>query len=177
LTQAGDSNQYQLPQDFSYFVPKTEWNHSTDEPIVPLTAQQYRAIQASDITPINWAYRIFGGTIKVFPDPPSPNQDLRFEYISRYFVVRDDPSHTETDTIAAGSDLILFDRTLITRYLKFMWLDAKGFDSTSAGNSFNQVFSFLTGKDDSAGTLNAGGGGSTFRLLSMANAPEEGYGR
>ena len=177
LTKVGDTNEYALPDDFSYFVPKTEWNHSTDEPIIPLTAQQWRAILASDITPINWSYRIFGGTMKVLPDPPSPNQILKFEYISRFFIVKDDSGETPSDTIQSGSDKVLFDRTLVSRYLKYIWLDAKGFDSTSAGSAFDQIFSFLTGKDDSATTLNAGVKNRNFRLLTMANAPEEGYGR
>jgi hypothetical protein len=177
VTQPGDTNEYDLPDDFSYFVPTTEWNVTTDERIYPLTAQQWRAIEASDITPINWSYRIFGGTMKVLPDPPSPNNTLNFEYISPNFAVRDDANRTPIDTLTIGSDIVLFDRTLISRYLKALWLEAKGFDSSAAYNSFNQIFSFVTGKDDSADKLSAGTRGRNFRLISMGNAPEEGYGR
>ena len=177
LTTDTDPASYPLPDDFSHFIPDTEWNHSTDEPIFPLSAQQWRAIKASDINPINWAYRIMGGKIELIPFPVSPDNDLRFEYSSRYFAIRHLLTDEPTDTIESGSDTILFDRTLISRYLKYLWLSAKGFDSTEAASAFNQIFGFLVGKDDAATTLNAGRRGRGFRMLNMRNAPDQGYGQ
>jgi hypothetical protein len=75
-----------------------------------------------------------------------------------------------------GSDIPLFDKTLITRYTKVKILEAKGFDSTKAQDDFNQTFSFITGLDKGAEILNMGRNRGFPYLNAWRNLPDTGYG-
>ena len=77
--------------------------------------------------------------------------------------------------VDVGTDRPLYDKTLITRYLKLKWLEAGGFATDKAQMDFNQSFSFITGFDKSAPILNAGNRRG-FPYISMWNVPDTGYG-
>ena len=170
------TREYNLPDDFLSFVDETGWNLSDDEPIYLLSPQQWRAIEADDIDPIDYGFRIIGGKINFIQKNIPDGIELRFEYLSRYFVAPATNPTTPTDSIETGADIILYDRTLITRYLKALWFEAKGFDSGTAQAAFAQIFDMLIGKDKGGQTLKAGGPRG-FRLISNANIPDHGYGR
>ncbi len=173
-TQA-DTSAYPLPSDFMQLVSETGWNQSTDEPIVQLTPQQWRAIEASDVDPINNGFRIMGGMINIVPANMSAGIELTFEYLSRNFALLSDAEKTPSAVFSSGADIILFDRVLIIRYLKMLWLEAKGFDSASANSAFTQIFEMVTGKDKGGERLNIGRN-STGRLIGYRNIPDGNYG-
>lgn len=174
---AGDDNQYDLPTDFVALTDQTGWNNSTDEPLIgPLSAQEWEAI-VSVTTPVtSYCYRIFDGVLNVLPDPPTEGINLTFEYQSRNWVEDGDTPGTYKDIFTAGADIVLYDRTLITRLLKVMWLEAKGFDTTAAQNSLNQVYNNIIGKDKGGKVLDAGRPFAVFRYLDVHNVPLTGFG-
>ena len=166
---------YPLPADFLNLVDETGWNMSTDEPIYLISPTQWRAIEAGDIDPVAYGFRIMGGKIVFIQKILPVGIELRFEYISRNFVVPAADPTTTADSFAEGADTVLYDRTLITRYLKSLWFEAKGFDSTTAQSAFAQIFDMLIGKDKGGATLSAGGA-RQYRLLDNRNVPDHGYG-
>ncbi len=176
ITTELNKTEYDLPAGFLALVSETGWNRSTDEPIFLITPQQWRAMEAGDIQPVSYAFRIMGGKINFMPSAMAAGVVLTFEYVSRNFVATDAVPPVLKDTISAGSDKVLFDRTLIVRYLKVLWLETKGFDSTAAQGSFNQVYEMLIGKDKGGQTLNAGRSRGGFRLIDGRNLPSQGYG-
>lgn len=169
-------NTYDLPEDFQNFVDETGWNLSTDEPIYLISPTQWRAIEAGDIDPVNYGFRIMGGKIAFIQKNMPDGIILNFEYISRNFVIPISDPVTTADSFVNGADKILYDRTLITRYLKAIWFEAKGFDSTTAQSAFAQIFDMLIGKDKGGATLSAGRNRG-YRMIDMQNAPDHGYGQ
>ena len=171
------TDEYDLPADFQSMIDQTGWDLTNEFPVRgPLTAQEFELLKATQTLATNvFGYRIMGGKLVVYPTPPA-GFDLTFEYQSRSFVRTDAVPAVYQPSFTAGSDYILFDRTLITRYLKCKWLEAKGFDNSAALMTFNQTFEFLTGKDKGGAILNAGRSRG-FPYLGYRNIPETGYGQ
>ena len=121
-----------------------------------------------------YTFRLREGEFKIFPQPPPAGLDIHFEYQSKNWV---DQGGTPGDKVLAGTDVVLFDRTLITRYLKLKWLESKGFDTTKPQDDFNVAFNFITGKDKGGEVLSMGRGGKAFPYLdTYRNTRDGGYG-
>jgi hypothetical protein len=177
LTGALDTGDYDLPDDFLQMIDQTGWERSENVPLFgPLSAQDWTYLLGRDLVSdtIYASFRIKKGKFSIFPQPPPQGLDLNFEYQSRYWV----DNGELTDTIENGSDVVLFDKTLASRYLKVKWLEAKGFDTTKAQDDFNAVFGSVTGKDKGAEVLSQGNNARGFPYLdSRYNTPDSGYGR
>lgn len=158
-----------LPADFQSLVNGTGWNVTEESRLIgPVSPQQWDSVtNANSDNMIRDVFRIKGGKMNFYPELPL-STEISFEYQSRYFV-QDATSGEAKANFTTGADIILFDRSLMIKYLKLMWFEAKGFDTTAAQNSFNQTFSMLVGKDKGAGIINVGRGGRLFRYLSVMN--------
>jgi hypothetical protein len=176
---AGDDNEYDFPNDFQSMIDQSGWNRTTEEPIIgPLSAQEWQAvIGTQNQNLIRYAFRIFNGKVNLFPDPPEEGTNLNFQYQSRSFVQDAVDANMTKPSFTAGADIIMFDRTLITRLLKLAWLQAKGFDTVAAQGAVDQNFNFLTGKDQGARVLDAGGGRQSIHYLDGTNLPISGFGQ
>lgn len=178
VTTVAGTNSYDLPPDFQSFIDQSGWNNTTEEPLIgPLSSQEWNAVLGrSNENLMRYAFRIFGSTFQIFPNPPADGMDLTMEYQSRYFSSTAGVPVVYLPSFTSGTDIILFDRTLITRMLKVMWLDAKGFDISAAQAGLNQVFGTLTGKDKGGRVLDAGGNYGGIRYITGANLPISGFG-
>lgn len=178
ITQDTDTGDYPLPDDFLYMINQTGWERSENMPLLgPLSAQEWAYLLGRDLvtSTIYASFRIADGLFKLFPQPPTAGLNINFEYINRNWV-NDVENTTTTDNVAKGTDVPLFDRTLISRYLKVKMLEAKGFDSTAAQRDFAQTYGFLTGLDKGARVLNAGGRVGFPYLNMWTNVPDTRYG-
>jgi len=182
VTQAGDTGEYDMPDDFGYILNQTEWDKSNERPIGgPLSPQEWTYLQGANIASntLYASFRISQGKFNVFPTNPPAGLDLNFEYISTKWV-RDGTSTPQAPTyradVSIASDVPLFDKTLITRALKVKYLEAGGFDTTKAQGDFNQIFAFLTGTDKGAPILSAGRRGRRFPYVNGYNVPDTGFG-
>lgn len=182
ITVAGDTGDYELPDDFLYMIPQTGWERNNETPLNgSISAQDWTYLQARNLasTTIYASFRIREGRFSIFPQPPPENLDITFEYQSKNWVL---------DTLTAGgatykdeaqtaSDQVLFDKVLCARYLKVKYLEAKGLDSGAAKEDMYQTFSFITGHDKTGQIINAGGRGRGYPLLhSYRNVPHTNYG-
>jgi len=111
----------------------------------------------------------------IYPDPPPSGLDINYEYITINWAVGGTPTDTPQDKVILGSDTPLFDKTLITRYLKLKYLESAGFDTTKAQDDFSQSFSFLTGADKGAEIISAGRNHRAYPYLSVLNLPDHGF--
>jgi hypothetical protein len=144
----------------------------------PLSAQDWQYLLGRDLvtSSIYASFRIKDGTFNLFPQPPPAGLNIFYEYISKNWVL-DVEEDTYKDGVTKGTDKPLFDKTLISRYLKLKFLEAKGFDSTKAQADFNQTYSFLTGSDKGAQILRAGRRSSGVPFINMQNnLPDTGFG-
>ena len=167
---------FDLPEDFIQMIDNTAWCLDTELPVWgPLSQQELAALVVTDtVSLIQYGYRLVGSQLEIYPIPPEGVQ-FTFAYQTRYFV-KDGLDQSWKANFDKGSDLIIFDRTLITRYLRLAWLTAKGFDTTSALASFVTVYDMLTGKDKGGQTLSAGRTYG-FPYLGNKNIPWTGYGQ
>ena len=181
-TSSADSGDYPLPDDFLYMINQTGWERRENIPLFgPLSPQEWQYLLGRDLvtSTIYASFRLQEGLFKIFPQPPPDNLDIHYEYVSKNWVSDAAmPTPTYKDSVSALTDQPLFDKTLISRYLKVKFLEAKGFDTTKAQDDFNQTFGFLTGSDKGAKVLSAGGGYRGFPYLNIyRNLPDTGYGR
>ena len=181
VTQSGDSGDYPLPDDYLYLTNQTAWERSQNVPVFgPLSAQEWQALLGRDLVTetIYPSFRIADGLFKLFPFPPPVGLDIYFEYVSRCWVQDStDPSQCQ-DRVKTGADTPLFDRTLLSRYLKVKFLEAKGLDTAKAQADLNQMFDSLGSHDKGAPVLSAGRGCSGYPYLDgFWSVPDSGYGR
>ena len=166
-TAATDVGNYTLPTDFARIIDNTAWNRSEDLPMFgPLSPQEWQALLGRTVTNlINLGWRITNGEFIVYPyNPVGVVAKLFFEYVSNNWVVATNGT-TYKNEATVNSDNILYDRTLIARYLKLKFLLARGLDATAAQDDFNQMFEMLTGSDKGAGTLNAGNSSDVYPFI------------
>ena len=176
---ATDTGAYDLPDDFAYQINQTGWERSQNVPLGgPLSAQDWTYLKGRDLVnnTLYASFRIFDGKFNLYPDPVPDNLDVNYEYITKNWVSNGQSPATFQDEILLTSDLPMYDKTLITRYVKLKYLEAAGFDTTKAQNDFNQAFAFITGKDVGAPVLNAGRTTRQYPYLSVFNLPDTGYG-
>ena len=176
-----DSGDYPLPADFLYMLNQTGWERSENVPLTgPLSGQAWQYLLGRDLvsTTIYASFRIKQGEFSIFPQPPPNGLDIHFEYQSRNWVSDSTTGFaTNKDRVTVGADIPMFDRTLLSRYLKVKFLEAKGFDSSKAQADLNQIFQLTNSQDKGAGVLSAGGGYRGFPYLDgYHNTPDTGYG-
>ena len=177
LTQALETGNYPLPDDFLQMIDQSGWERAENVPLFgPLSSQDWTYLLGRDLVShtIYASFRIKENQFSIFPQPPPAGLDINFEYQTKNWV---DRAGTPDSEIVAGDDVILFDKTLITRHLKLKWLEAKGFDTTKPQDDFDIVFNFLTGKDKGAEIISAGRGNRGFPYLdTYRNTRDSGYG-
>jgi hypothetical protein len=177
-TAAEDTGSYDLPPDFAYMIDQTGWDRSNDVPIAgPLSAQQWSYLKGRDLvsSTIYATFRLIEGKFNLFPQPPPVGVDVSFEYINRNWVK--EAGGLAQDAVTLSSDFVLYEPILIIKFLKAKWLEAKGFDSSSARLEMDNMFQSLTGKDTGAQILSAGRNRGGYPYLSpLYNTPDSGYG-
>ncbi len=180
ITSDQDTGTYDLPDDFAYMIDQTGWDRSNRVAIGgPLSAQDWSYLLGRDLISqsIYASFRLVDNKFDLYPQPPPDGLEIRFEYISRFWVVEAGSPAPNQDKIIAGSDIVLYQPTLITKFLKAKFLEAKGFDSTSARLEFDHMFNSRTGKDEGAPILNAANNSRGFPYLHpYYNTADTGFG-
>jgi len=179
-TADGDTGTYELPDDFSYMIDQTGWDKSNRVAIGgPLSAQDWSYLDGRDLVSqsIYASFRLVDNKFDLYPQPPPIGLDIRFEYISRNWVVEQNGT-TYKDIADTTSDIVLYEPLLIIKFLKVKFLDAKGFDSSSARQEFETMFGSRTGKDEGAAILSASNNSRGFPYLHpYYNTGDTGFGK
>ena len=179
-TAPGDSGDYPLPPDFGLLLNQTGWVQQQTVPLFgPLSPQEWSYLVAR--TPAVSVYAMFrlqDGLLRLYPQPPPPGLDIRYEYMSQWWVLDGDDPTIRKQEPSRDNDIVQFHRTLITRYVKVKYCEAHGLDSTKAQDDLNQVFGVVTAQNAGARVLNAGLAshpGIPY-LDGFCSAPSTGYG-
>ena len=172
-----------LPTDFAYMIPQTGWERSKSVPLAgPLSPQEWTYLLGRNLvgSTIYASFRLDQDSINILPNDPTPaGLKINFEYISRNLIEIATATGTYTDTAvgASSSDIVQLPPNLTVAMLKLRFLDAKGFDTTSAERSFNQIYTSLAGKNHSSRILNVAGRSNRFPYLNNVwNLPDTNYG-
>lgn len=180
VTTATGTASYALPDDFGYMINQTGWDRTNRLPVTgPLSAQQWAYLKGRNLvnSTIYISFRIMQNEFYVFPDDPVPDAlDVNFEYISRNWVIPASAPSTYSDTVEANGDIVLFNPVMMVQYLRYKFLDAKGFDTSSALGAFTGAYLKETGHNGAAPVLNAGANVSSIPLLNYRNIPDTNFG-
>jgi hypothetical protein len=179
-TKNTDSGKYDLPDDFNYFIDQTGWDRKNNLPLAgPLSAQDWTYLEGRNLasSTIYASYRQNDGQIWIYPQPPPDDMRLTFEYISRNWLMESGETIPNRDTIGSGTDICMLDPLLSIKFLKLKWLQAKGFDYSSAALEFDTLLASRTGKSVGAPVLSASRhtGGMPY-LNAYSNTPDTNYG-
>lgn len=172
------TNSYPLPLDFDSMIDETLWQPGTSfitgfGSTGPQLWEYF--INVPVVGTLSIIYRERGGGIQILPVPGS-DFSFTFEYVSRGWVSDGTQGGIFRDNVANPSDIVLFDPTLIGRYLKLRFLEALGFDTQSAKDDFNLALDAVSSQDKSNMTVSAARGPVGFRLIDTFNVPETGFG-
>lgn len=177
-----DTGNYDLPEDFGWFIDQTGWtptNAGLGLPLGgPLSEQDWAYLVNTNLasSTIFVSFKLSEGQFQVLPQPPPDGIDINFKYVSRWWVATAAaPTTLAKDQVTANDDVVLYEPILIVKLLKLRFLEAKGFDTTAASTQFHSVFMQWTGKDVSAPVLNAARM-RLFPYLGWRNIPETNYG-
>ena len=174
----GVTTQFELPEDFDRFTDNTGWSSAIRRPVVVVNDQQWAEISTwlSQSFYVNPACRIYQDCVE-FLSPPADGDVVSFQYQRATWVIDgEDPTEFKVEC-TKNSDIPMFDFTLLQIAIKIKWREAKGFDTTSVQNDFNDRLTQLTGSNTMAPILTLSGpvpGG--FRYLDGYNAPDTNYG-
>jgi len=125
-TVAGTAN-YDLPAGFKAFANMSQWNRTTTLPVFGPTSGanwQYLKSSIANGTTITQFFRIAGSYFSIHPTPTA-TETIAFDYYSKYWVVTQS-SGDFTDTFASDNDTCRIDEYLLTKDLKWRFLQAKG---------------------------------------------------
>lgn len=153
---------YDLPDDYNYFVDQTQWDRTNHWPLLgPKSPQEWAWLKGSLVAPLpRLRYRIADNKFKIYPGPnpagSPPSFDLAMEYIGKNWVITegDDPN---VDMIATSNDVLLYNPWLLIKFVKFKFYELKGFNTAGVNGDFMRVFNNLTGKDTGGAKLSLSG--------------------
>lgn len=169
---------YNLPDDFDSFEDLTGWNFTSRLPMLgPATDPQWQCLKARNLgsSTISVIYRTFAGVFEIY-NSFSTSQDLRINYSSRGWVKVNGAPPTYQDNITADDNVCLYDAELLTAGLKLDFLNAKGFDTTTAQSDYDELLEQAMNADIDAPVLQTSLA-DTYPLISTQfNTPDTGYG-
>ena len=179
-TAATDDGSYTLPSDFKYMIPQTGWErNNNNEMLGPLSPQDWSYLKGRDLSSdtIYASFRLKQREYFIFPnDPVVANLKIVFEYMSDNWLQNATQATTFYNEIQAGSNICMLPKTLMIKFLKCKYLEAKGFDSTRAREDFAVNYISVTGNDGSAAIVSAGGERGFPYLNVYRNVSDTGYG-
>ncbi len=160
-------------------IDQTGWTPTNRLPLGgPLSAQDWTFIAGSgwDQYTIYISFREFDGSFQIQPNNPVPDaQTITFEYIRNTFAYPAATPLVQINRVTAADDVVLFPPILMVKLLKLRWLEAKGFDTTSAMQQVKLAMDTWLPKDKSAPVLNMGTR-RLFPYLDWRNIPETNFG-
>ncbi len=170
-----DTTSYTLPDDFARMVDETFWNRTSGNPVRPsLIGQDWQHMKARSAVGLTWIpFRIFQNSM-VFQTAPAATDIIVFEYIGTSWVTPTGSLSPTKSALTDKADVPWFDESLLVAGLKLAFRRAKGMDTSSAQDEFNQTWSAVAGSDGAASAISLGGSGSKFPQ--MGRPPDTGWG-
>jgi hypothetical protein len=155
FTTVQGQTQYALPSDWLRQIPQTEWDRTSQWPLIgPATTQEWQIYKSAIISNgPNLRFRIADNFLEV--DPPTGGLNLSFYYISKNWI--DAGGGVTRYTYAADTDQAIFDDSLMVTGLKVQWKAAKGLDASFDLAEFRTMLDTIKAQDKSAQKLTLGG--------------------
>lgn len=164
--------EYDLPADWMRSVHSTAWDSAKRLPMYgAMSPQTWAAYKALSIgAGVELFYRVINGRMVLIAEPPE-NDQVQFEYISKYWVVSSAGGYF--DRITRDDDVLLFDDSLMLEGMLLRWRKTKGLPFEE--NDFARILMRCKGQDVPGRVINTGCVPGP-RLINASNIPDSGYG-
>jgi len=172
----GIADQFDMPADFGRQVNQTQWAVNNRRPMMgPDSAQVWSWTQYGIVSVgVYFRYRILGNKYTVFP-VPGVGEEFAMYYISKNWVIDQDPPNDPKSSITKTGDIPLFDERLLICGLKVKLWGQKGFDTTILQDEFNFMLAAVKAQNQGARVIDLTGICRNL-YISWTNIPETGYG-
>lgn len=160
-----------IPADFDRFINGTVWNYTEREPMLgPLEPVEWQALNAGLVGPPDLYFRIRGSDFLILPAPPA-GEEIRFEYVSAYWVDTDGDAVGNASAWVADTNTALFDEELLTLGLIWRFLKRNKLPFVDEFSEYTTLVNQAIARDGARRVVNiAGGAGSGSPRL--ARVPE-----
>lgn len=176
FTTEPNKSDYELPDDYNYFVDQTQWDRSNHWPLLgPKSPQEWAFLKGSFVARFpRLRYRVSDNLFKIFPTPTtdtSPSSfTLSMEYIQKNWVLG--AENSVGDMIEDGNDVLMYNPWLLVKFVKFKFYELKGFNTAGVNGDFMRVFNNLTGKDVGGAKLSLSGMPASVGYLGPWSIPD-----
>lgn len=173
ITLVAGTQAYDLPSDYRYMVPGTEWDQNNENRVLgPQSPRLWAEYEyGGDVFGLNWRYEIRNGQVVFNQTVESGDAGtvISYDYVSKNWAR--DVSDTPIERFAMDTDYQVFDGDLFSEGLLWRWKKAKGFD-------WQEDFTFYTRHLESYKSRDGGMEDVFFgeRTFLGVNVPESGYG-
>lgn len=148
-----------IPADFSRMIPDTAWNYTENEPLLgPLDASEWQSLSAGLVGPPDLWFRLRGNDFLMLPTP-SAGLDIRYEYVSRYWVDTDGDGDGDAETFTADTHTFLLDEELLTLGIMWRWLKRNRLPYNDEFAEYQMQVQQMLARDGVRVTLNMGSRG------------------
>jgi hypothetical protein len=181
FTTVSGTDSYPLPADFLRMVPQTAWNRTNRLPVGgPVDSEEWQYLRSRLVgITFNVILRKWQGVWRLFPTSPNTpgGYQIALEYMSSYWVaVAAAPTVGAKDAPTLSTDVLLFDRHLMKRALKFWFLKAKGFPSQAVEDDYLKALEQVMDDDAAARVHYLSRPQSLDPLLGQQNIPFTNFG-
>lgn len=146
-----------LPADFSRMIPGTAWNYTENEPLLgPLDGPEWQSLSAGLVGPPDLWFRLRGNDFLLLPTP-SAGLDIRYEYVSRYWVDTDSDGVGNAENFGSDADTFLLDEELLTLGVIWRWLKRHRLPYNDEFAEYQMHVQQALGRDGVRGPLEMGG--------------------
>jgi len=178
MTFVGDGvvDKFPMPDDFGRQVNQTQWATKDKRPLMGPDSPQVWSWSQYGIVSVGlyYRYRILGNQYTVFPIPANL-AEFALYYISKNWVLDQDPPETFKSAITKSGDIPLFDSRLLITGLKVKLWAQKGFDTTVLQAEFDYMLAAVKAQNQGARVINLSGD-CRHLYINWANIPDSGYG-
>lgn len=176
ITTVAGQTLYDLPADYARLVDQTAWSRSSTWPMLPVSQQTDQLLKVLTSTGVvSTPFRTQGSALALTIDPGA-GKVLVLKYLSRYWVMGAGSLEPDLEAPAQAADVVLFDALLMVLGLRFLWLEARGFDTSTASAAFQARLATVKGNDTAGRILSLSGPRDGFRLVDEFNLPTTGWG-
>lgn len=172
------ATEYDLPDDFISMADATMYDASRRQAMYGSASPQVWTIWNNENPSVTFRamFRFAQRKLSLAPGSVPEGITLSFEYRSRAWV-QDAAGTRFKDKVEGPGDVVLYEPVLMTRMLRYKFLEAKGFDTNAALAEFNMLLDGVKATDKPSEILDISRRIVGTRFLDVNNLPDSGYGQ
>jgi hypothetical protein len=172
------ATEYNLPDDFMSMADATLYDVTNRQAAYGSASPQVWTIWQNENPSVTFKalFRLAQRKLSIAAGAIPAGTNVSFEYRSRAWVQSASSPTTFKDYVDTSGDVVLYEPVLMTRMLRYKFLEAKGFDTTAALAEFMTLMDGVRSADKPAEILDLTKNIVGSRFLDVDNLPDSGYG-